>query len=406
MNNQDFLAFVMLFKAASLKCYGYPLQNPLTETESRLLYNRIFDKTGLVVGWKSLKNYSFFVLSDPAGKQENPSVATLDTLARYVFDAPYITETERKKAEGHYPYWYRYREQYHRPGPGSEMPEDTGTAGLAAMAENGGGAGSRRSVLWAGWVFLTLALVISGLTFFFRKEGAGAFTEDFHSVREDSLAARGWWVKAKDTVYWSKRGERPGFLSLYTLKGDNWPDPEQALSIRNLVLRKIPCEHFTLEVHLKDFIPRQNWQQAGVLLLEDTGFTGKAMRVSLAYNDYNGGYPKSRSILIQAITSLGNGFDKPEEIAHIPLFNVDSLDRSPVLYRNLENSALRIEKQGDRFRILFANGMLPNAAFKEVVTHDWGMRPRYIGLFALKGYVGDADDIPACFTFFSLDCTP
>ena len=198
----------------------------------------------------------------------------------------------------------------------------------------------------------------------------------------------------------------PGCLTLFTLKGDNWPDPVQAPSIRNLVLRKIPCDHFTLEIHLKNFIPRQNWQQAGILLLEDTGFTGKSMRISFAYNDYSGGYPKSRSILIQAITSLGNGFDKPEEIAHIPLFNVDSLDKSPILYRNLENSALRIEKQGNRFRILYANGIFPNTSFKEIVTHDWGMKPRYIGLFALKGFVGDADNIPACFSFFSLDCTP
>src|SRR5882757_4435341 len=114
MNSQDFLAFVHLFKEACLKSYGYPLENPLTETESKLLHNEIFDRTGLVVGWKSLKNYSFFVLSDFPDKQENPSVATLDTLSRYVLDAPETTEAERKEKEGHYPYWYRYREQFYR----------------------------------------------------------------------------------------------------------------------------------------------------------------------------------------------------------------------------------------------------------------------------------------------------
>jgi hypothetical protein len=175
-----------------------------------LLYTQIFDNTGLTVGWKSLKNYSFFILSDPPGKQENPSVATLDTLARYVLHAPYTTETERKKKEGHYPYWYRYREQYHRAGAGketgevgaraerngSEMPENAGreeqieimgqgvgkgksdefvdertfgTAGLAATPENGRAVKNRRKMLWAGTVFVTLALVISGLTFFFRR---------------------------------------------------------------------------------------------------------------------------------------------------------------------------------------------------------------------------------------------
>ncbi|HEX9511249.1 MAG TPA: hypothetical protein VF939_12255 [Puia sp.] len=426
MNSQDFLAFVNLFKEACLKCYGYPLKNPLTETESKLLYNQVFEYTGLTIGWKSLKNYSFFILSGPPDKEENPSVATLDTLSRYVLHAPYTTETERKKKEGHYPYWYRYREQFYRSGPGKEISEVGGAeagdreagigrgepvAGKVTTSRSEGGnrpAGTkgRRRALWAGAVFILLALVIIGLTFFFRSMGPGSFTENFHSVREDSLAARGWLVKARDTGYWNRRGEMPGCLTLFTLKGDNWPDPVQVPFIRNLLLRKIPCDHFTLEIHLKNFIPRQNWQQAGILLLEDTGFTGKSIRISLAYNDYTGGSPKFRTILIQAITSLGNGYDRPEEIAHIPLFNVDSLDKAPMFSRNLENSALRIEKEGRKFRFLYANGVLENSSFKEMVSHEFEMKPRYVGLFALKGFVGNADNMPVCFKFFSLDCAP
>lgn len=48
--------FFILFKEAAAKCFGYRLQQPLTETESKQLYNQIFDATGLVIGWKSLKN--------------------------------------------------------------------------------------------------------------------------------------------------------------------------------------------------------------------------------------------------------------------------------------------------------------------------------------------------------------
>jgi hypothetical protein len=341
-------------------------------------------------------------------------VATLDTLARYVLNAPYTTETERKKKEEHYPYWYRYREQFYRSGLGGEASAGVSAEsgpGVAGVGNEFGGvrmgtAESRRRVLWAGSVFLLLALIIIGLTFFFRSRGSDFFTENFHSVREDSLAARGWLVKAKDTSYWNRRGENSGCLTLFTLKGDNWPDPVQVPFIRNLVLRRIPCDHFILEVHLKNFIPRQNWQQAGILLLEDTGFAGKSIRISLAYNDYTGGSPQFRIILIQAITSLGNGFGKPEEIAHIPLFNVDSLDKAPILSRNLENSALRIEKEGRKFRFLYANGVLENSSFKEMVSHEFEMEPRYVGLFALKGFVEDADNIPVCFKFFSLDCAP
>src|SRR5215471_19528718 len=94
-------AFIVLFKEACMKSFGHSLQQPLTETESKLFYNHVLEQTGLIVGWKSLKNYSFFVLNEKTAKQENPSTATLDTLARYVLNAPYTTETERKAKENH-----------------------------------------------------------------------------------------------------------------------------------------------------------------------------------------------------------------------------------------------------------------------------------------------------------------
>src|SRR5579872_6273944 len=291
MNDLDLLAFTGLFKEACLKCFGYPLRDPLTETECKLMYNRIFDQTGLTVGWKSLKNYSFFLETDPPAKEENPSVATLDTLSRYVLEAPYTTEPERKKREAHYPYWYRYREQFLRTetdadgaavvgaGPGAAGGREREAPGIVRR-------GQRRRILLGGALFFFVALLIILLTLFFRSGQPRTFTDDFHSVREDSLTGRGWWVKAKDTDYWKRRGELPGGLSLFTLKGDNWPDPVQAPVIHNLLLRRIPCDCWTLELHLKDFLPRQNWQQAGILLLEDTGFSGKSMRISIAYNDY------------------------------------------------------------------------------------------------------------------------
>jgi hypothetical protein len=189
---------------------------------------------------------------------------------------------------------------------------------------------------------------------------------------------------------------------LFTLKGDNWPDPVQRPMIRNLVLRRVPCDCFTIELHLQDFIPRQNWQQAGVLLLEDTGFNGRSLRVSIAYNDFNGVYARSGSILVQVISSQASG--KPEEIAHVSLFAADSLRQHPALARNLAHSALRIEKRGDRFRILYADGILPNTSFREIAAHEFTMQPRYVGLFALKGFVDSAADMAARFNYFSLDC--
>ena len=93
---------------------------------------------------------------------------------------------------------------------------------------------------------------------------------------------------------------------------------------------------------------------------------------------------RPKEILIQAITSLGNGFGKPEEIAHKPLFYLDSVSNNPMLIKNLDNSALRIEKHGSKYRFLYAGGVTENGAFKEIVSQDFDMKPKYIGIFAIK----------------------
>jgi hypothetical protein len=387
MNDIDHGAFRALFGEACFKCFGHVVDEPLTETESKLLYNKVFEETGLVIGWKSIKNYSFFLFSVSSGKQENPSVATLDTLSRYVLDIPYTTESERKRESGHFPYWFRFREQW--------MSRRPLTVDRPIVRQ-------QRGWWLMGMGLAGLVLAIICLSLFFRRSAGPGFRDDFRSLRLDSMQERGWWVAAPDTVYWNKRGDLGSGVALFTLEGDYWPDSVHRPVIRNLLQRRVPCDCFTIEWHLNQFIPRQNWQQAGILLSEDTGFMGKSFRVSIAYNDYNGIYPRSGTILLQAITSSSTR--KPEEIAHVPLFTEDSLRRHPALARNLEHSALRIEKRGDRFRILYADGILENTSFREIATHEFAMQPRYVGLFALRGFVDSSDAIPARFSWFSLDC--
>jgi hypothetical protein len=383
-NSIDLQVFDRLFRDACLKCYGHPVGEPLTETESKLLYNRILEETGLVVGWKSLKNYSLFV-TGASGREENPSVASLDTLSRYVLSAPYETEAERRKSAEPYAWWYKYKRDWKPiPGVGAERPRKRAWVG--------------RLGLLIGLAFIAFAAV-----FFFRRGGGGqVFTENFRSLAEDSLTARGWWVAAKDEGWWAKRGDSPGSLTLYTLKGDNWPDPVEAPVIRNLLWRSLSCDCCTLELRLKDFIPRQNWQQAGLILSEDTGFGGRSMRVSIAYNDFGGGYRIPGAVILQAITSSGGRAGKPEEIAHYSLVNMDTLTSRPLLAKNLDHSAIRIEKRGSHWRLLYADGILENTSFKEVVGHEFVMKPRYVGLFALKGFVDSAAVVPARFSWFSV----
>src|SRR6185312_15029242 len=290
MNEVDASVFDLLFREACLKCFGHPLAKPLTETESKQMYARILEDTGLVIGWKSIKNYSFFVLSAGIAKPENPSVATLDTLSRYVEGAPYATEPERKKTAGHYPYWYDYkaRRLIRRESESSAIPPKPAEASASRSSGISSGISSGKWLAVACVVvMLALAVILAAN---FQRRSYHGFEDRFSNVSADSLRSEGWWLESPDSSYWTRRGEMPGCLTLFTLRGDNWPDSADRPVIRNLLMHRIDCDCWTVEVHWKDFLPLQNWQQAGILLMEDTGFRGASMRVSIAYNDYNGVY--------------------------------------------------------------------------------------------------------------------
>ncbi|HEY2348174.1 MAG TPA: hypothetical protein VGH64_04115, partial [Puia sp.] len=356
----------------------------------KLLYNKIFDQTGLVVGWKSLKNYSSFVVEGSVAKPENPSIATLDTLSRYVIAAPYSSETERKEKESHYPYWFDYKEKYHRSLKKRALTSKSGTRW--------------KVILTCGLLVAVVAIILISN---FNQPGAITFVDNFHELGPSTLFNHGWFVQSRDTVFWNRRAEKKDQLTLFTIRGDNWPNAKEKIGIRNLLIRKIRKDCFEAEVHFADFLPDQNWQQAGILLLEDTNFTGKGIRLSVAFNDFFGGYNKPKEIIIQAITSFGKNYGEPEEIAHQPVAFTDSVRLHPELARNLANCSLKIEKEGRKFRFLYAGGSVANPAFKEVITHEFEMKPRYIGLFAMKGFVDSAATIPVHFTFFRLkesDC--
>jgi len=380
MNELDAAAFTALFKEAFQRCFGHPITGPLSETESKLFSGKIFDQTGLVIGAKSIKNYSSFVLNNTNTKDENPSTATLDTLARYVLNAPYTDEVQRKDKESHYPYWFQYKKQFH---------------GSAKKPLN-----KRASPAFLFIAIIPVIIIVVAFYFIRHNRQPKEFTDEFTSISEDSLSERGWFVEAKDDEYWENRDEQPDHLTLFTLKGDNWPDSMNQPGIKNLLLRKTDADCFVTEIQLSDFIPQQNWQQAGILLLEDTSFTGKGLRLSFSYNDFSGGFPQSKEIIIQAIVSNGKNSEKPEEIVHQLLFKVDSTNEE-LVKRNLRHSALRIEKHGSTFRLLFANGSMANSAYKEVTTRNIDLNPRFIGLFALKGFVDSTEVMSAAFDRFS-----
>jgi hypothetical protein len=384
--------FFSLFKEACEKCFGIPFLIALTETDSKILSNAIFEHTGLVIGAKSIKNYSMYVLSKKDIRKENPSDATLDTLARYVLAAPRTDELQRKKNESHFPYWYQYRNQYYANTPTSGKVHFQGKRLLAAA--------------------ICLALVFAGILGIYRFSRHSRdknFTDNFNSVAEDSLLHNGWIIKSPDSIWWNKRNEKPGHLALFTLKGDNWNNAENPAHIHNLMMRKISSDCFTVEIHLTRFIPAHNWQQAGILLCEDSVFSGKMLRLSISYNDFFGGYQKPPEIIIQAVSSAESGsLSKPEEIAHQVLFSVEPGMES-LVDNNLSRSALKIEKNGSHFRLLYSAGPIESFAFKEILSRDISLHPAYIGLFALQGWADHEDIMPAyfdSFTYATVSCRP
>ncbi|MBA4167717.1 MAG: hypothetical protein H0X41_09290 [Chitinophagaceae bacterium] len=381
MNAIELAAFSDLFHAATLNCFGHAMAYSLSETESRLLSTRILEETGLVIGWKSLKNYSIYIAGEGNSKAENPSVSSLDTLARFVMHAPYTNEAERKKIAGHYPFWFEYKNHF-----ALDITEESDNIGSVKETS----VTKQKKPLYGKlfWLMLFSILLAGGIVYFEKTSDRKAFKADFSTV---NLLKSGWSIKNPDTVYWSRHLENPGYLTLFTLRGDSWPDtlPIQP-AIRNLVYRKLSgSAHFTTSIYMDDFLPSARWQQAGLILMEDTSPTAKNARISVAYNDEFGGYHQSPEIIVQVITSLGPGCDKPEEIAHHLLFKTDSIVANPGLTQNFNHTALRIERNGNHYRVLYASGASRNTAFHEVVTRDLSFNPKYAGIFALKGYVDD-----------------
>jgi len=381
-------SFISVFKAAFEKCFITTLQNPLSETESKHFSNKIFDATGLVIGAKSLKNYSAYVLDTEGAKLENPSAATLDTLARYVLDAPFSDELQRKEKEGHYPYWFTYKSKLATPGKEEPFIH-------------------KKRLKWVYPAFIIVIIIIATLLLFqLQKSEEKIFVDHFQNLNEDTLVKNGWLIQSKDNVWWSKRNENTPGITLYTLRGDNWPDSANALGIKNFMIRKLESDCFSAEVHMDNFIPVADWQQAGILLMEDTTFTGKSVRISIGYNDYFGGYVRPKEIIIQGFSSGGKVLNKPEEIAHIPLFTMSQNDDSLVKI-NLRYSALRIEKNKNQFRFLYSASPVENFALKEAFAKEISIKPKYVGIFALQGFVNSTNYLPVHISFFSLssdDC--
>ena len=374
--------FRSLMKGVYLKCFGHPLTRVPTESDCMHWSYEIEENTGLIIGWRSLKNYALSVLSD-AGKQVHPSPSTLDTLSRYLLGAPFLTEVQRKSTGDSYAYWFQYRERH--------MVREKRS-------------GSRLKISWKNvlpFIFILATGIVATIILLPGKHPE--IEEDFQRVDEKSLVAHGWNVLSRQEYYWEKRGEFQNRLTLFTLKGDSWRTKDQAPEIQNMLYRKSPKDYFSAEVHFSDFIPGENWQQSGLILMEDTLFQGKNIRISLAYNDYFGGVPLPGEIYIQVVAYNGKINSNIEEVIHYPIYKLDGALGKDVVISNLKYSALKVEKQAKVYRFLYAASPFDNFPFKEMGSYEIEMEPKYVGIFAIKGFIDSTSVMPVSIRLFKLE---
>jgi hypothetical protein len=376
MPTSEEVIFIELFKAVCRKCFGTDLSSPLTEPESRNLSNEIEEATGLVIGWKSLKNYSLHCFEGHHKTQVNPSVSTLDTLARYLQDAPRTDELKRKQYEAHYPYWFGYR--------------DLQLASNKSPKQKSGPSRYLKPAI--GAVAGLLVIVIILITWRWNT-GTSAFEDDFNKITQYP-GKNGWMVKDPWDSTWDLRSVRPSHITLFTMPGDNIPpDPARQPGIRNLLFRKLDTDCFIAEIHLTDFMPVQNWQQAGILLMEDSTYQARSVRIGMAYNDFFGGYESNAEISVQVLASAPGNNIKPEVVVQTPVFTFKEND-TLLIKTNLQKSALRVEKRNNVYRFLFASGSDQLFAFKEIASKTLNIEPRYIAIYASSGNTAKATIIP------------
>ena len=245
-----------------------------------------------------------------------------------MLDAPHTDESKRKDNESHYPYWFQYRSRF---SEGRQYKKSFCV---------------EQETVYKSCIIISIA--ITGYILvktFTQRNNYEVYTDNFNSVSADSLSLRGWVIKSEDSVWWEKRDEKPGHLALFTLKGDNWANSGNKAGIKNLVMRRINSDCFMVETHLTDFIPKENWQQAGILLSEDSTFKGKMLRLSISYNDFFGGYKKPPEIIIQAISSSESGLQSKPEGNRTSLALQYRSGKEELVKSNLARSALKIERR-------------------------------------------------------------
>lgn len=251
-------------------------------------------------------------------------------------------------------------------------------------------------VIWLAGLILGIMIgkpLWGGSTDYLEKTRTQPFSDNMDEVSDEALYAKGWLIADKDESEW-QRFAKSGHLALSTLRGDNWVNNYQPeAKIINMVYRKLDCDCCTVTARLTDFDPMKNWQQAGLMFLEEPDFSGRSMRMTFAVHQEENGRPRKKLQIL------------PMQESRIP-YNKTVMTLNEEM--DLSQISLQIRKDGDQFEFLYyLEGSF--SSYYTVVRIDFRMTPGYVALVAFQGFVEEdgrpvsADTIPAYFDYFRVD---
>lgn len=246
------------------------------------------------------------------------------------------------------------------------------------------------------WAMLLLLGIITLLFWMWRDSELQGWVEDFNTVHPDSLRARGWEIVDYDSAAFAQQ-HREGHLTLYTHRGDYWYTPPDTPIITNLLARKIGLPAAKITFKLSDFNPSQNWQQAGIILLDKEKKRNHNIRVTLVSGD--NGFPPGRSI--QMIKrEHGMTYDKN----HV----VDILQPGQELMALPPGIWIQVQFENKRFRF-FRHYEEEFSSFIEIGELDFNFEPHYVAVVAFRGLrdvrreLNTAKAIPVCFDYIKVE---
>ena len=256
-------------------------------------------------------------------------------------------------------------------------------------------------VSWRVLLFFLAAISLAIIGFFSMPSPESVkdvpFKEDFINVSDSALAANGWMLQDPDSAHWKLRDTNPGFLTLYTVKGDNWVGGRAQPYLKNRLTRR--CHFgasYKIEFEIRDFFPDQNFQQCGILLMEDSSLSSQLVRVNLGHGrvvEDNYGFYNLQVLFFEA-----GEHQRPTE--HPVNFFQSSLDEYDYYIRKFNYVAIRLEVEGGMLRVHTLTGTEPGWSFQKKLSDvPMDFQPRYLAIYASGSQFSNpyADTIPVKF---------